>query len=44
MKLLLKQALVLYKGRLEERSVLVEKGRIVSLSKEAPQITDAQVI
>lgn len=44
MKLLLKQVPVLHKGKMEARSVLVEKGRIVSLSKEVPQVSGAQVI
>lgn len=42
MRLLLKQVSVLSEGKWEERSVLVEKGRIVSLS--SPQVTDAQVM
>ena len=44
MKILLNQVTVFRKGTAEKLSVLVEDGRIVSLSKEAPTLSDARVI
>ena len=44
MKILLDQMLVFRKGKAEKLSVLVEDGRIVSLSKETPALSDAHVI
>ena len=44
MKILLDQMLVFRKGKAEKLSVLVEDGRIVSLSKETPAHSDAHVI
>ena len=44
MKILLDQMLVFRKGKAEKLSVLVEDGRIVSLSKETPTLSDAHVI
>ena len=41
MKILLNQMQVFRKGKAETCSILVEDGRIVSLSKEAPTISDA---
>ena len=41
MKILLNQMQVFRKGNAETCSILVEDGRIVSLSKEAPTIPDA---
>ena len=41
MKILLNQMQVFRKGKAETCSILVEDGRIVSLSKEAPTIPDA---
>lgn len=44
MKLLLNHATVLRKGTAETLSVLVENGRIVSLTEQPPTLTDARVI
>ena len=44
MKLLLNQMAVFRKGGVETMSVLIEKGRIVSLSRETPAVSDAVVI
>lgn len=44
MKILLDQMMVFRKGKAEKLSVLVEDGRIVSLSKETPTLSDAHVI
>lgn len=44
MKILLNQMTVLRKGAAERMSVLVEDGRIVSLSKETPVVPGAEVI
>ena len=44
MKILLNQMTVFRKGGPEKLSVLIEDGRIVSLSKQAPTLSDAQVI
>ena len=44
MKILLNQMMVFRKGIAQKMSVLIEDGRIVSLSKEAPTLSDAQVI
>ena len=41
MKILLNQMKVFRKDKVETCSILVEDGRIVSLSKEAPTIPDA---
>ena len=41
MKILLNQMQVFRKGKTGICSILVEDGRIVSLSKEAPTISDA---
>lgn len=44
MKILLNQMTVFRKESADQMSVLIEDGRIVSLSKEAPALSDAQVI
>lgn len=44
MKILLNHVTVFRKGTAEQMSVLVEDGRIVSLSKEAPVVSGAHVI
>ena len=44
MKILLNQMTVFRKGTTQKLSVLVEDGRIVSLSPQVPQVDDALVI
>ena len=44
MKILLNQMTVFRKGTTQKLSVLVEDGRIVSLSPQVPQVADALVI
>lgn len=44
MRLLLKEVSVLGSSGMERRSVLVDDGRIVSLSREVPQVSDARVM
>ena len=44
MKILLNQMMVFRKGKAEKLSVLIENGRIVSLFKNAPDLSDVHVI